>query len=261
MVRGIESFRTKFRGYESNYVIIGGTACDILMERDGAEFRATKDIDLVVIVEAADAAFGKVFWDYIREGEYEHRLNSSGKPQFYRFSHPKSKEYPAMIELFSGKSEAMVLPEDARLMPFSADEEISSLSAILLDPDYYAFLKSGCRTVDGLSVLDVPWLIPFKAKAWMDLREKKAEGIHVDSRDIRKHRNDVFRLTELLTGRERIAVTEPVWDDIQVFLNLLEEESVDLAQLGLLGRTKEDIIAELREIYQKADSGLNLSRM
>lgn len=31
MVRGIESFREWFRGYEDQYAIIGGTACDLLI--------------------------------------------------------------------------------------------------------------------------------------------------------------------------------------------------------------------------------------
>ena len=51
MVRGIESFKEWFKGYENQYVIIGGTACDLLMSDSGLEFRATKDIDLVLIIE------------------------------------------------------------------------------------------------------------------------------------------------------------------------------------------------------------------
>ena len=31
MVKGIDSFKNWFQGYEEQYVIIGGTACDILM--------------------------------------------------------------------------------------------------------------------------------------------------------------------------------------------------------------------------------------
>lgn len=31
MVRGIESFRDWFRGYDEQYAIIGGTACDLLI--------------------------------------------------------------------------------------------------------------------------------------------------------------------------------------------------------------------------------------
>ena len=33
-----------------------------------------------------------------------------------------------------------------------------------------------------------------KAKAWLDLNDKKNAGVHVDSRDIKKHRNDVLRI-------------------------------------------------------------------
>lgn len=66
MVTGIESFKEWFKGNESQYAIIGGTACDILMTEEGLDFRATKDIDLVLIIEAVDAAFGRKFWDYTR---------------------------------------------------------------------------------------------------------------------------------------------------------------------------------------------------
>lgn len=51
MVRGIETFREWFRGHEAQYAIIGGTACDLLMTEEGLDFRATKDIDLVLILE------------------------------------------------------------------------------------------------------------------------------------------------------------------------------------------------------------------
>ena len=37
MVRGIENFREWFRGYEDQYTIIGGTACDLLMTDSGAQ--------------------------------------------------------------------------------------------------------------------------------------------------------------------------------------------------------------------------------
>lgn len=100
MVTGINGFTEWFKGYEEQYTIIGGTACDILMTEAELDFRATKDIDMVVIIEAVNADFGKRFWEYIKNGGYEHCNKSSGQPQFYRFTHPKSKEYPSMIELF-----------------------------------------------------------------------------------------------------------------------------------------------------------------
>ncbi len=104
MVTGIDSFKEWFKGCEEQYAIIGGTACDILMTEEGLDFRATKDLDLVLIIEAVDASFGRRFWNYVKQAGYEHCNKSSGVPQFYRFSHPISKQYPAMIELFTRKA-------------------------------------------------------------------------------------------------------------------------------------------------------------
>lgn len=110
MVTGIDSFKEWFKGFEEQYVIIGGTACDILMTEEGMDFRATKDIDLVLIVEAISADFGRAFWGYVKEAGYRHCNKSSSVPQFYRFSHPVSKQYPAMVELFTRRLDAIPLP-------------------------------------------------------------------------------------------------------------------------------------------------------
>ena len=249
MVTGLESFKEWFKGNEEQYAIIGGTACDILMTEEGLDFRATKDIDLVLIIEAVDAEFGRKFWEYVKQAGYEHCNRSSGMPEFYRFSHPASKLYPTMIELFTRKLDAIQLPEDAVLTPLPIDEDISSLSAILLDDNYYEFLKMGRTIVDGIAVLDAAYLIPFKAKAWMDLTDRKAAGEHVDGKNIRKHKNDVFRLTELLEPTARIAAPQSVYADMQEFVRRMENESVDVKQLGLAGRTKEEILNEIKDMY------------
>ena len=136
-------------------------------------------------------------------------------------------------------------------MPLPMDEEISSLSAILLDDDYYEFLKQGKITVDGVSVLDAAYLIPFKAKVWMDLTDRKAAGEHIDSKNIKKHKNDVFRLTELIDPTAKIVAPERVYVDIQEFVQRMGNENVDIKQLGLAGRTKETILEELKAMYIK----------
>ena len=78
MITGIESFKKWFKGNEEQYAIIGGTACDILMAEEGLDFRATKDVDLVLIIEAVDRNFGKKFWEYVKQAGYEHCNKSSG---------------------------------------------------------------------------------------------------------------------------------------------------------------------------------------
>ena len=249
MVEGIESFKEWFKGHDDQYVIIGGTACDMLMTEEGLDFRSTRDIDLVLIVEAIDADFGVRFWEFVGQAGYKHCNRSSGSPQFYRFSHPRSNEFPAMIELFTRKLDSITLPDTAVLTPLPIGEDISSLSAILLDDDYYAFLKQGVVSIEGITILDAVHLIPFKAKAWLDLSKRRALGEHVDSKDIRKHKNDVFRLTELLEPKQKVASPPAVYEDIQEFIELMMAEAIDLKQLGLVGRTKEQILEELKGLY------------
>ena len=250
MVAGIETFREWFHGYENQYAIIGGTACDLLMSEEGMDFRATKDIDLVLIVEAITPEFGKRFWEFVKSAGYEHCNKSTGRPQFYRFSKPAKREYPFMIELFTRKIDAISLPPEAVLMPLPMEEDVSSLSAILLDEDYYQLLRNGTTVIDGVTVLDAAYLIPFKAKAWLDLTERKNAGENVDSKNIRKHKNDVFRLTALLTQNTKVTVSSTVLADIQAFLTAMQEETVDTKQLGL-ARDKQNILEDLLRIYEE----------
>lgn len=46
---GLDKFREAFAEYSDNYVIIGGTACEIVMAGTGIRLRATHDIDMIVI--------------------------------------------------------------------------------------------------------------------------------------------------------------------------------------------------------------------
>lgn len=46
MVSGFTKFKERFQGFENQYVIIGGTACDLIMENEELPFRATKDVDI-----------------------------------------------------------------------------------------------------------------------------------------------------------------------------------------------------------------------
>lgn len=71
MVTGFEKFKEQFQGFEDQYVIIGGTACDLIMENEELPFRATKDIDIVLIVESITVEFGKQFWKYVKEAGYD----------------------------------------------------------------------------------------------------------------------------------------------------------------------------------------------
>lgn len=249
MITGLATFKEKFQGFENEYVVIGGTACDLIMENEELPFRATKDIDIVLIVEAITAEFGKQFWEYIIEAGYEHKNKSSGEAQFYRFTSPRSKDYPYMIQLFSRNPEFITLDEDALLTPLPIDESISSLSAILLNEAYYELLKSGQVNIDGISVLKETCLIPFKAKAWLDLSERKANGESVDSKNIKKHKNDVFRLAQLITADTRQMLSSEIATDMRLFLTEMRNEDIDMKALGIRGKSKGEMLELLLQCY------------
>lgn len=73
-----------------------------------------------------------------------------------------------MIELFSRRPKGLVLPEHVGVTRITVDEDIVSLSSILLDDDYYAALQDSKTVIDGISILDEALLIPFKARAYLD---------------------------------------------------------------------------------------------
>ena len=248
MVNGISIFREHFSHFKDQYTVIGGFACDLLMNDAGLDFRQTVDIDMVLTVEALTTDFAKAFWAFIEAGGYQARQRSSGKPEFYRFIDPTNPAYPKMIELFSRPQSNVVLQTDIHLMPLHIDDEVSSLSAILLNNDYYRFLLDGRTVIDGISILDAEHIIPLKMKAWLDLKSKKAEGIHVNSRDIKKHRLDVFRLFQLIREGQKITVPKPVGEDIIQFIAQMRETEIRLTDIGI-NRPKDSILDIYSNMY------------
>ncbi|WP_278627957.1 hypothetical protein [Thomasclavelia cocleata] len=247
---GIESFKQYFKGFENQYVIIGGTACELLMSEQELDFRATKDIDMVLIVETLSKEFGEIFWKYVQDAGYEHINKSTSEAGVYCFSDPKSPNYPKMIELFSRKQDWFLPRKDQNIAPIHVDDEISSLSAILLDDNYYVFLRDGISMIDGVSILNVEHIIPFKAKAWLDLKTRKERGEHVDSRDIKKHRNDVIRLSILLTPITKVDIPNAIKEDLSQFIQNLDKEELNLKQLGIRNMNKNTLIQLLCQVYE-----------
>ena len=250
MVAGYEGFRQWFQGYEDQFVVIGGAACDIMMSEVGVGFRGTKDIDMVLMVESLTADFGKRFWAYITEGGYQRKNRSNGQPQFFRFTNPTGPGFPQMLELFSRRTDAMELPADAVLTPLPLDDDLSSLSAILMDDDYYSFLRAGSTVIDGIPILDAAHLIPLKAKAWLDLTARKAANESVDSRHIRKHKNDIFRLAGIVSPNYKTEAAASIMADLAAFCAAMQTEDVDLKSLGI-ANSKENILDKIMGLYSE----------
>ncbi len=249
MVAGLDRFRDHFRAHSHQYVLIGGTACDLAMDELGAPFRATKDLDIVLIVEVLDGAFIASFWEFVRLGEYKVQQSSFGRPRYYRFAEPRVAGYPSMLELFSVKPDVLSPGGRGHLTPIPTDEGMSSLSAILLDSEYYSFLKSGVRTVEDVPIVGPEHLIPLKARAWLDLVERKEGGEQIDSRTIRKHKNDVFRLFTVIVPTFQQNMPELVRRDMQRFLVAMDGDPVDLRTVGIRTGSLDSVLDQLRSTY------------
>jgi hypothetical protein len=251
MVTGLDTFAAHFGDYADRYVLIGGAAAWLVLDEAGIDPRATRDLDIVLCIEALDPEFAKVFWQFVKEGQYEIQEKSQGQKIFYRFRRPVSEGYPAMLELFSRQPDELVLGDDAHLTPIPIGEDVSSLSAILLGQGYYEFLHGHKREIEGVSVVSEVGLIPLKAKAWLDLSERKADGGNVDSKDVKKHRADVVRLYQLLEPDARIDLPEPIKNDLDRFLERLGSELTGdmLKQWGIGDASPETVVETIRDVY------------
>ena len=220
----------------------------LLLDDAGLEFRGTQDFDIVLIVEAIDDIFGRTIWDFIKSGQYEIREKSNGEPEFFRFKNPKDISFPKEIELFSRKSHVFQYEDADRLTPIHISDEISSLSAILLNDEYYQFLNTGLIEIEGIQILNYTHIIPFKAKAWLDLKQRKENGEQVDTRNISKHKNDIFRLSQLITGEDITVLSDEIRTDLRLFLHAMLDEDVDLKNLHIREK-KKAIIERIAKTY------------
>jgi hypothetical protein len=250
MVNGLKLFQEAFENYSDQYILIGGTACDLLLDEAGLPFRATRDLDIVLCIEALDEAFVRRFWQFVGDGGYVIKEKAQSQSRcLYRFAQPVQSSYSAVLELFSRRPEIFHGVDLSQITPVAVDENRVSLSAILLDDQYYEFIQTQKIEQAGLSLLSAPGLIALKAKAWLDLSERKQKGEQVDGADIRKHKNDVFRMFQIVESAPLKDVPEQIRQDMALFLAAMEAEEVDLRQLGIRTAVKSDVLAGLRSIY------------
>jgi hypothetical protein len=250
-ISGINEFKQEFSGFEDYCVLIGGAAASVLVDAEGFDFRATHDLDIVLIIEKTDEAFTTKFQEFVNNGGYTPMINDfESDSNFYRFEKPTSPEYPAMLELFARKPIDFELSVLNQKRPIHISDNVPSLSALLLDDAYYQLLKENMIVINGLSVVNAPALIAFKAKAYLDLNERKANGERVDSKNIKKHLRDIMIMSQYV--EDDIVVPESIQSDMAAFLTKYTED-VDfdptVRYKGVVVTNKDEIIEVLRNIF------------
>ncbi len=256
-MEGLDKFREAFAEFSSNYVIIGGTACDIAMTGTAVRPRATHDIDMIVIAENITVAFGERFWQFVREAGYrpekrKHNEGETPKYELYRFLDGKVG-YPEMIELLSRHPDVLGEPKGIVIEPLPVGYDISSLSAIIMDYDFYYFAIEHSRLTDGIRHATPVALIALKSKAYLNLLADKQNGKHVNSKDIRKHRSDVLKNVVILENT-MIEAHESIVRCVNEFVDSIRENWENLAEslVASLGQDKEfvsELLNQLNKLF------------
>ena len=253
MVKGLDVFKKYFEAYSDNYVIIGGTACDILIEDAGFTPRATKDIDIILIVEALSADFVKQFWQFVHEGNYERKEKSDDNRKYYRFSKPEKVDFPFQLELFARNPDLLDLVDGTHLTPIPVEDDLTSLSAILLDDAYYHYLIKHSKLDNGIRLANNEALICLKAKAFLDISQRINKGGTEDKKHIRKHKGDIFRLAVMLAAEDVFALPEIIKMDMQAFANVIAEDMPDqqiFKNMGYDGLKSQNVYSQIIKSFQ-----------
>lgn len=227
MVRGLSIFRDHFRPFEGSLTLIGGAACDEWFSGNGMLFRATNDLDLVIMTDVIAPSFADALRSFIEAGGYQRGERSEGRPLLYRFSAPSREDFPAKLEFCCRQPEGLDLKLGQRAIPISTGFERHSLSAILLNEDYFNLIRDHHVERDGLWVANATSLIPLKAHAWLNLTRDREAGVIIDTQDIKKHRSDVFRLAATLPGQPGPELPATILADLSRFLEAFPASSAE----------------------------------
>ncbi|GHT75566.1 hypothetical protein AGMMS50262_11220 [Bacteroidia bacterium] len=255
---GIDKIREYLGEFNANYVIIGGTACNLNLEDADLQGRATKDIDMIVVCEATNTEYVRQFWTFIKAGGYkvcQIDTKDGMKRSFFRFIEPTDVSFPAYIELFSRVPDGIQMPESVHIIHFNMEEEyLSSFSAILMDDDYYHYAVEHSREIEGIQVLDKDALIVLKAKAYLNNKKRKEEGQQVHQDDIDKHKKDIYRLSFLFSGEERYDVSDDIKATLTDFLAELQADPISTKAIakamGVVEVPMQDFVQKTENLFQ-----------
>jgi hypothetical protein len=144
---------------------------------------------------------------------------------------PEEPDHPFMLELFARTPTGIELGPGREIAPVAVEESVVSLSAILLEQEFYELVLATRYDADGVQMVGVDGLIPLKARAYLDLVERRARGAQVDQADIKKHRNDVFRLALTLPAVPGPERQRRIMEVVLFFLNAFPEGSPEWASI------------------------------
>lgn len=206
-MKNIKFLSEYMKEYKDNYVLIGGNACALNFELIGAEFRATEDLDIVLLIDGQNESFYEHLSNFLIEHDYKGKFLKGDKVSgsAYRFIRPNSAaaDLPAQIELFSKKPEYFDEDKSKKLhiTPIETQDGISNFSAILLDDHVYNFILESKIEVNDISTVKVECLLGLKSIAWHANQILLSEGKSKEI-DVVKHPEDMLRISSIIEASD-----------------------------------------------------------
>lgn len=252
IVSGIQQFERAFAAFSDSFIVIGGSACRAVLSDGPIQPRRTRDIDMVLVLENMGKDFISAFWTFIKAGGYKFasRKNAEGEVKYVFYSFVGGTEgYPSQIEILSKPVGGIGQPADYHIEYIETDEDYSHLSAIILDPDYYAYLTTHYVMREGIRYASPDSLICLKALAYMNLSAEKAAGKQVNSDDLKKHRRDVMMAIASLEPTEVFEVSAHIKEVLNSFVQAIADQQISQSIAASLG-VGADYLGSLVDILQ-----------
>ncbi|HLT41835.1 MAG TPA: hypothetical protein VKZ95_03945 [Sphingobacteriaceae bacterium] len=229
------------------------------MEESGLKARSTKDIDIILVVEAISSDFIQAFWRFVKDGNYNRKEVSDDERQYYRFMDPEFIDFPYQLELFSRNPNIIDRDADTHLRPIPVNDDLSSLSAILMDDGMYEFIMKHSEVVENIHRAKTEALIVLKAKAYLEISARIEQGVKEDSKNLKKHKNDVFKLAMLLTSEDRFELPESIKEVVVEFLKMVNDNlpTADVFKAtGMKGATGDQAFNAIKEVFKLKEQDL-----
>ena len=252
IVSGIQQFEKAFAPFSDSFIVIGGSACRAVLSDGLIQPRRTRDIDMVLVLENVGKDFMGAFWKFIKEGGYKFasRKNAEGEVKYVFYSFVGGIEgYPSQIEILSKPVGGIGLPADYYIEYIETNEDYSHLSAIILDPDYYAYLTTHFVIREGIRYASPDSLICLKALAYMNLSAERAVGRQVNSDDLKKHRRDVMMAVASLDPSDSFEVSAHIKEVLTSFVQAIADPQISQSIAASLG-VGVDYLGSLVEILE-----------
>lgn len=242
---GLSHFQDYCKDLDDNYVVVGGFATIMLLDKElEGHGKATFDIDLVLLTNSS-VEMAQRIKSYITEGEYKIQVGEKDQYKYYRFIEPQKENFAKEIELFASNENELDLTDSQRIIPVDPEEGLYSLSAIMLDPEYFNMIKNNVDKSGQAPCTNTQATIMLKMSAFYDLKNRGEDKW-------KKHRRDILKLALLLTGEERIELIGRMKQDFDSFITHLDEEVTDkmIKSFGDgLPIVKKDVIDTMKQVF------------